>query len=63
MHRRYEDVAPPGTEQPPIPGMEPSPPPPQLEDKYQYSSPNHEFREKEVTTRHEKDERKERHHR
>lgn len=60
MHRRYEDVAPPGTEQPPVPGMEPSPQP---EEKYQYSSPNREFREKEVSSRHEKEDRKDRHHR
>lgn len=53
IHRRYEDVAPPGTEQPPVPGMEPSPP--QQDEKYQYPSPS---REKD-TVRHEK----ERHHR
>lgn len=33
MSRRYEDVVPPGTEQPPVPGMEPSP---RFEDRYQY---------------------------
>lgn len=60
MHRRYEDVAPPGTEQPPVPGMEPSP---QHEQKYQYSSPSREFKEKEAN-RHEKDDKKDhRYHR
>lgn len=58
VHRRYEDVAPPGTE-PPVPGMEPSP---QSEEKYQYSSPIHEYRDREAN-RHEKDDRKDRHHR
>lgn len=59
IHRRYEDVAPPGTEQPPVPGMEPSPQP---DEKYRYISPSRELKEKEIN-RHEKEDKKERHHR